>query len=65
MPERRQLRESEAQDGRSERPAMGRGQTRAGAGAECVAARYGVLTHRKPMWLVELEISPLPRVPTM
>jgi len=29
MPERSQHRESEAQDGRSERPAMGRGQPRA------------------------------------
>jgi hypothetical protein len=26
---------------------------------------YGDFTHRNPMWLVELEISPLPRVPTM
>jgi len=27
--------------------------------------RHGARTHRKPMWLVALEISPLPRVPTM
>jgi len=26
---------------------------------------YGDFTHRNPMWLVALEISPLPRVPTM
>jgi hypothetical protein len=33
MPERRQLRVSEAQDGRSERPAMGYGQPAAGLGS--------------------------------
>jgi hypothetical protein len=26
---------------------------------------YGDFTHRNPMWFVALEISPLPRVPTM
>jgi hypothetical protein len=25
----------------------------------------GSFAHRKPMWLVALDISPLPRVPTM
>jgi hypothetical protein len=64
MPERRQLRESEGPEGRSKRPAMGRGQTRAGLQRPCVAY-YGAFTHRKPMWFVALEISPLPRVPTM
>jgi hypothetical protein len=64
MPERRRLRVSGAQEGRSERPATGRGQPRAGF-LRVGTARYGDFTHRNPMWFVALEISPLPRVPTM
>ena len=47
-----------------ERPATGRGQPRAWF-LRVSTARYGDFTHRNPMWLVALEISPLPRVPTM
>ena len=43
----------------------GMGIPEAGLGAESDAIRYGDFTHRKPMWLVALETSPLPRVPTM
>ena len=55
---------------RAERPARGYGEPEAGAeelsqASGTLAPRYGSCTQRKPMWLVALEISPLPRVPTM